>query len=189
MEATAAATSDSVSPPGGLTLEGLVDAYGDGVLQLAYFYVKDRSLAEDIFQEVFTRVYLNLHRFRGESSPRTWIYRIAMNLCRDKLRSPALRRVVLLGSDLLAAVGTPEEETAEEEALAAVDRTVLLDAVTALPLEYRDVILLYYYEEMDTREVAQTLGLTEGTIRSRLHRARAKLKRLLTEGGAYDDRG
>ncbi|HEY3367627.1 MAG TPA: sigma-70 family RNA polymerase sigma factor [Symbiobacteriaceae bacterium] len=169
-----------------LTLERLVDAYGDGILQLAYLQVKDRDLAEDIFQEVFTRVYLNLHKFRGDSSPRTWMYRITINLCRDRLRSPALRRVLLLGEDFLGV--SPEPDDVEDTALAAADKAVLLAAVTDLPPEYREVVLLYYYEEMDTREVAETLALSEGTVRSRLHRARAKLRTALSEGGFGHDR-
>lgn len=163
-------------------LEQLVDAYGDGVLQLAYFYVRDRDLAEDIFQEVFTRVYTHLDRFRGESSPRTWIYRIAVNLCRDKLRSWSLRRVLLLGEEALFGAAPPSPD-AVDEVLKQADREELLRAVMELPVEYREVVLLYYYEEMDVREVAATLGLSEGTVRSRLHRARAKLRAMLTEGG------
>lgn len=170
-------------------LEQLVDAYGDGVLQLAYFYVKDRSLAEDIFQEVFTKVYFGLHTFRGESSPRTWIYRIAVNLCHDKLRSWSMRRVLLIGEDFFSKLPLlPTEVDAVERVLAEADRQVLLENVMALPVEYREVVTQYYYEEMDTREVAMALGLSEGTVRSRLHRARARLKAMLTEGGYSRDR-
>ncbi|MDF2629203.1 MAG: polymerase subunit sigma [Symbiobacteriaceae bacterium] len=166
------------------TLEHLVEAYGDGVLQLAYFYVKDRSLAEDIFQEVFTKVFFGLHTFRGQSSPKTWIYRIAINLCHDKLRSWSMRRVLLIGEDFFSNLPLlPTEVDAVERVLAEADRQVLLETVMALPVEYREVITLYYYEEMDTREVAQALGLSEGTVRSRLHRARARLKALLLNGG------
>jgi RNA polymerase sigma-70 factor (ECF subfamily) len=170
------------------TLEQLVDAYGDGILHLAYFYLKDRSLAEDVFQEVFTRVYLQLHTFRGQSSPKTWIYRIAVNLCHDKLRSFSMKRIFLFGKDLLEATPLlPTELDAMETALANADKQALMDAVLALPTEYREVILLYYYEEMDTREVAEALKLSEGTVRSRLHRARARLKAALTEGGFTHD--
>lgn len=170
-------------------LEQLVDHYGDGILQLAYFYLKDRGLAEDIFQEVFTRVYTQLHTFRGESSPKTWIYRITVNLCHDKLRSWNMRRVLLVGQDLLAGLPPlPTEVDAVERVLAEADRQVLLAKVTELPVEYREVILLYYYAELDTREVARTLGLSEGTVRSRLHRARGRLKAMLTEGGYTHDR-
>lgn len=167
------------------TLEQLVDAYGDGVLQLAYLYVKDRGLAEDIFQEVFTKVYTRLDQFRGESSVKTWIYRITVNLCRDKLRAWSLRRVLLLGEEALLRDPGPD---IAEEALAAVDRAALLRLVMQLRVEYREAVLLYYFEEMDSTEVARALGLSEGTVRSRLFRARAKLKQMLVEGGFVDER-
>ena len=168
------------------TLERLMDAYGDGILHLAYFYLKDRDLAEDAFQEVFTRAYLQLHTFRGESSPRTWLYRIAVNLCRDKLRSFSMRRIALLGERVIDAAMPVGSDTADE-VLEQADRAELLAVVMELPLEYREVVLLYYYEEMESREVAVALGLSEGTVRSRLHRARARLKAMLTEGGYRRD--
>lgn len=184
MEATLAGTAALDLTDRERALEQLVDAYGDGVLHLAYFYLKDRGLAEDIFQEVFTRVYTQLHTFRGESSPKTWVYRIAVNRCHDKLRSWNMRRVLLVGQDLLSSLPLlPTEVDAVERVLAEADRQVLLQKVMELTVEYREVILLYYYEEMDTREIAQALRLSEGTVRSRLHRARARLKAMLTEGG------
>jgi RNA polymerase sigma-70 factor (ECF subfamily) len=163
-------------------LEGLVEAHGDAILRLAYFHLKDRDLAEDVFQETFTKVYLQWHTFRGDSSPRTWIYRIAVNLCRDKLRSWTARKVSLLGEQVIDALHPPEPDSAEE-VLRRADRSALLQAVMALPAEYREVIHLYYYEEMDVTEVATTLGLSGGTVRSRLFRARARLKTMLMEGG------
>lgn len=182
MEAAMASERAAITAGADLTLEQLVQDHGDGVLQLAYFYLKDRSLAEDLFQEVFTRVYTQLPKFRGESSPRTWIYRITVNLCRDKLRSWSFRKISFLGEEILGALTPPQADT-QEEAIALADKAALLAAVMRLGVEYREVVLLYYYEEMDSREVAQALALSEGTVRSRLHRARAKLKVLLTEGG------
>ncbi|HYG57907.1 MAG TPA: sigma-70 family RNA polymerase sigma factor [Symbiobacteriaceae bacterium] len=163
-------------------LQRLVEAHGNTVLHLAYMYLKDRDLAEDVFQEVFTRVYLQLHTFRGEASPKTWICRITVNLCRDKLRSWTARRVLLMGEDLLRSMAGGAEET-EDAVLAEADRGAVMEAIMRLPMEYREAVLLYYYEEMDTKEVATALGLSEGTLRSRLHRARARLKALLMEGG------
>ncbi len=169
----------------GLSLEGLIEAYGDGVLQLAYFYTQDRGAAEDLFQEVFTRVYVNLGRFRGQASPKTWIYRITVNLCRDRFRSGAVRRVLLVGEEILGVL-LPPHPPVEDVILAEVEKGALLDAIMALRLEFREVVLLYYYEEMETPEVARVLGLSEGTVRSRLYRARAKLKEML-KGEAEDE--
>lgn len=140
-------------------------------------------MAEDIFQEVFTKVYIALPRFRGEASPRTWIYRIAINQCRDRLRAWSVRNVLLLGENLLTL--TPHQDETEDHALAAVDREALLQAIMRLPLAFREVVVLYYYEQMDVREAAQALGLSVGTVKSRLHRARLQLREMLAEGGFY----
>lgn len=180
---TAAETARAAPDAG--SLEEWVDRYGDSVLQLAYLYLKDRDLAEDVFQEVFLRVHTRRHTFRGESSPRTWLYRITVNLCRDKLRSWALRRLVMAGEELIALVAPPEPDV-QDQVLADADRSALLEAVMALPVEYREVVLLYYYEELETAEVAEALSLSQGTVRSRLHRARARLKAML-EGGIGRD--
>jgi RNA polymerase sigma-70 factor (ECF subfamily) len=164
-----------------ISLEELVDEYGDHVLQLAYLYLKDRHLAEDVFQEVFTRVYTKAHTFRGEANPKTWIYRITINLCRDRLRSWALRRLVVAGEGLISLLAPPAPDV-EEVVLAQADRSALMEAIMALPVEFREVVLLYYYEEMETPEVAAALGLSPGTVRSRLCRARARLKAMLERG-------
>lgn len=176
---------ESVRASAGLSVDELVEEYGDSVLQLAYLYLKDRDLAEDVFQEVFTRVHTRGRTFRGEASPKTWLYRITVNCCRDKLRSGALRRLVLAGEELIAALAPPEPAV-EEQVLAQADRSALMEAVLSLPVEYREVVLLYYYEEMGTAEVAAALGLSPGTVRSRLFRARARLKEML-EGGTGDE--
>lgn len=163
-------------------LERLVDAHGDDVLRLAFLYLRDRTQAEDLFQEVFLRAYTHADSFRGEAHPRTWLYRITINLCRDRLRSAGFRRLVVIGDDAVASLLPPVSNT-EEEALAEFDREELLGAVLRLPPEFREVILLYYINEMDVREVAAALDLTEGTVKSRLHRARLKLRSMLQEGG------
>lgn len=164
------------------TIETWVRDYGDSVLKLAYLYLKDRHLAEDVFQDVFTRAYLGLDRFRGESSPKTWLYRITVNLCRDRLGAWNARKVLLLGEDLIAATLGSRDDT-EAQAFSSVDAELLLALIQKLPLEFREVVLLAYYEDMELAEVAEALGLPGGTVRSRLYRARQKLKSMLDEEG------
>jgi RNA polymerase sigma factor (sigma-70 family) len=164
------------------TIEVWVADYGDSVLRLAHLYLKDRYLAEDVFQDVFTRAYLNLDRFRGQSSPKTWLYRITVNLCRDRLGAWNARKVLLLGEDLLSAARSIGADT-EEEAFETVDAEILLNTVLKLPIEFREVLMLAYYEGMDLREVADALNIPSGTVRSRLFRARQRLKQLLEEEG------
>lgn len=169
-------------------LEQLMIEYGDKVLHLAYFYLKDRHLAEDIAQETFIRVFRNWDKFRGDCAVSTWIYRIAANLCRDRLRSRAWRSLVFNWD-------TPEpRETDADLGEKVADRSVhekVTDAVMALPQHYREVIALFYYQELSVGEIAEMLQESPGTIKSRLHRARLLLKdRIpveLGEGGRGDE--
>ncbi|UFJ43303.1 sigma-70 family RNA polymerase sigma factor [Brevibacillus humidisoli] len=152
--------------------------YGTRVLRLVYLFVKDRSIAEDITQDVFVKVYRHLPEFRHESSIHTWIYRIAVNECKGYLRSWDFRKIVPT-SKIQQESGT----TVEAEALGNLDRADVTRVVMSLPYRHRQVIVLYYYSELSIAEVSAVLGLSEGTIRTRLHRARQKVKELLIEEG------
>ena len=129
---------------------------------------------EDAAQETFLRAWRAYGSFRGGSSERTWLTAIAANVCRNLLRAPWERRRVDLS--LL------EERPAEEPA--APDDTVLR-AVLSLPAKYRQVVVLYYYRECSTGEIAEMLGLPQGTVSVRLKRARERLRPMLKEW--YED--
>ncbi len=157
-----------------MTIEQIIDAYGDGVLRLCLLYLGDRQLAEDAFQITMTKAWKQLHTFRGESGVKTWISRIAANTCRDTLRSGWFR--LLRRSEpeeRLFAAAAPDDSQARE----------LRSLVLALPGKYREVIVLYYYEDMKVREIAQLLGMPAASVGTRLQRARAMLK-IELEGGA-----
>jgi RNA polymerase sigma-70 factor (ECF subfamily) len=165
-------------------LEQLMRDYGTRVMHLAYFYVKDRYLAEDIAQEVFIKAYRNLDSFRGDSSAYTWLYRITVNACRDKTRSAWWRRLVPTDDQRVLADGMVSGEPAPEEAaLGTLDREELMDVVMKLPEHYREVVVLFYYEDMSTAQIAEVTGQNESTVKTRLFRARQQLKALLEQKG------
>lgn len=149
--------------------------YGDGILRQCFLFLGDREQAEDAAQETFVRAWRGYGDFQGEASERTWLTAIAANVCRNILRSPWNRRRV----DLAFLEDRPV--TAEEP-----DDTVLR-AVLSLPAKYRQVVVLYYYRECSTGEIADMLELPQGTVSVRLKRARERLKPVLKEwyyGGA-----
>ncbi|MGI9860468.1 sigma-70 family RNA polymerase sigma factor [Moorella naiadis] len=158
-----------------MELEQLIDQYGNSIMHLAYFYVKDRGIAEDITQETFYRAYKKLATFRGDSDVKTWLQRIAINLCKDYLRSWSWRKLWVMGEEFWGGLKAPHADPSQQ-VLARDEKRALVEGILQLPIKYREVIVLYYYEEQSTVAIARILNINEGTVRSRLHRARLLLK-------------
>lgn len=164
-------------------IEALIRQYGNDVLRTAYMYVKDIHSAEDIFQDVFIKVNQKLSTFEGNSSIKTWIIRITINTCKDYLKSAWNRRVVpMMEYQEDAIVSTSDYDDIEKQDT----KELIKNAVLSLPDKYKDVVLCIYYQEMSLIETAKLLDLPEGTIKSRLSRAREKLKSVL-EGRVSDE--
>lgn len=154
--------------------ERIYSEYADDVLRMAYFYLADRHKAEDVCQDVFVKLFTRAEEIEP-GREKAWLLRVTVNLCRDTWRGAWLKRVVL-GSPALEVVPAQEDEVEAREEKAAVMR-----AVHRLPAAFRETILLHYYQGLGISEIAETLGLPEGTVSSRLSRARRKLEGLLKE--------
>lgn len=156
-------------------LEALMQTYGTQVKRLCCLYLKDMSLAEDAAQETFIKAWRSLETFRGGCSERTWLMHIAVNTCRDVLRSAWFRRLDrrVTPEELPMSSPAPEEPT-------------LAEAIMRLPVREREVILLRYYEQLPADEIAQLLHVPLNTVRSRLARGKKKL-RLMLEGWCSDE--
>ena len=154
-------------------IETLMRKHGNEVLRTAYSYVKDKFTAEDIFQEVFIKVYKNLENFRDESDIKTWIIRITINTAKDYLKSAYSRKVVPMmefKEDQLVS-DNDFEEIENRDRDEQVKKTVM-----SLPEQYREVLLCVYYHDMSVADTAKSLGIAEGTVKSRLSRARDMMK-------------
>lgn len=156
-------------------MQQLIEDYGDSMLRVCFLYLRDMHLAEDALQEAFIKIYQNWSNFRGECSEKTWITRVVINVCRSQLRSTWLKRVTL--SSRL------EDESCDNAVLA--DDTVLKE-ISKLKPKYKEVILLFYYQEMKAKEIAAAFDLSESTVSVRLGRAREQLKKQL-KGWYFDD--
>ncbi len=153
----------------------LVENYQHSLLRISYFYLKDRTLAEDAVQETFIKAYKNLPLFRGECSEKTWLTHILINTCRDMNRSAWLTHLnrQVQPEDVKAAVSPPQEEN-----------TALSDALWHLPRKYREVILLYYYQDMSMQEIAQALHTSVSTVSRRIRTACSRLYSDMRKEGA-----
>lgn len=172
---------DTLQPTADAAFEQIMQEYGTRVLRLVTFLVKDHSLAEDITQEVFVKVYRHLPRFRGESTVHTWLYRIAVNECKGHLRSWSFRNILPCSW-----IRQDGELSTEHLVLDQAERDQLVTEVLQLPPLYRQVIVLHYYADLTISEVASVLAVSEGTVRTRLHRARQRLKQSLAEGSEWE---
>lgn len=159
-------------------LDYLIRRFGSHVMKTAYYYMRDRHYAEDIFQEVFCRVYVNLDKFRKSSSYFTWIFKITINLCRDYKTSAYMRRVFTRPGSVIENTACTDAKLFEY-----AEGGEVFGRVMNLPLKYRTVIALYYFEDLSAAEISGMLGISENLVRVRLNRGRNILKEVLTKEG------
>ena len=148
----------------------MIGEHQTALLRLCYLYLHDVHLAEDAVQETFIKAYRTLDTFRGASSEKTWLTRIAMRTCCDMRRSFWFRRM----DRRITPEMLPDRASEAEE-----DESALTLALMNLPRKEREVILLYYYQDMNMTDIADALGLTQPTVSYRLRRAREKLRQEL----------
>lgn len=165
----------------------LVSEHQRMVYQLALHLLADRDEALDLSQEVFLRVFRTIHRFRGQSALRTWIYRIVINQARNRQRSWRRRHradQVSLDDHLQhhGEAGMTEEVTTPERVLAQKELASQIEAaLDDLPFDQRTAIVLREIDGLSYDEIAFSLGVAVGTVKSRLTRARQALREHLRE--------
>ena len=155
--------------------EELYRQYANDVLRVSYFYLGDRHQAEDVTQDVFVRLLTNAPELEP-GKEKAWLLKVALNRCRDVWRAAWVKRVVL-GSPAMELAPAPDHMDDR------LERQELLSAIHKLPSDFRDVILLHYYQGYGIAEMAEMLHVPDGTISSRLSRGRKKLEEILKERG------
>lgn len=154
-------------------LEDLMTAYGNDVWNYAFSITRKWEMADDITQDVFIKAYRNLFSFRNESSVKTWLLAITRNTALDYRKSAFFRKVTLV--DFIGTQAQGTDRSAESEAIENLAVTDLWKKVLQLPVKYREVLILFAHYQLSMREMAQVLGVSEGTVKSRLHHARNKI--------------
>ncbi|EDL64465.1 RNA polymerase sigma factor SigW [Bacillus sp. SG-1] len=162
----------------------VIELYKDKVFQICFRMLGNRHEAEDVAQEAFIRAYVNIHTFNQKRKFSTWLYRIATNLCIDRIRKKKPdyyldaevkgTEGLTMYSHVAAEGQLPEEEVEEMELQAEIQRQIL-----KLPDKYRSVIVLKYIEELSLQEISEILDLPLGTVKTRIHRGREALRKQL----------
>jgi RNA polymerase sigma-70 factor (ECF subfamily) len=173
----------------------LVDRHKNQVFNLLYRMIANRAEAEDLAQEVFITVFKSIDQFRGESKLSTWIYRVAVNHCKNRIKYLSRRhekkhgelddvaegKSAAQGGEPIASGGSAQAQ-APDLVLEGMEREVMVQrAIADLDEEHRVVVVLRDIEELSYEEIVEITGLPEGTVKSRLHRARLALKEKLAK--------
>ncbi len=173
-------------------LEALMERYAPRVYRLAYGITRNQADAEEVVQDVFLNLFRKIDSFEGRSALGTWIYRVAANQALIKQRGKRFEVEVALEEQLPTFLADGHRAgdrdwvladwspSPEAELLSAETQAVLKRAIDALPDHYRAVLVLRDVEELSNDEVAETLGESVPTVKSRLHRARMALREQLT---------
>lgn len=160
----------------------IIDQYSDMLFKIAYLRLKSVQDAEDVIQEVFYQYLKRTEGFSDGEHEKAWLIRVTLNACHKVWRSAWSRHRsdedVVLYENFADDSSQPGPE---ENLVAAVESRMLLEAVGTLPAKYRDVIHLFYYEEMSVREIAVATGRKESTVTSQLTRGRELLRKILKE--------
>ncbi len=152
-------------------MEQFVRDYGDTVFRICFLCLKDYQLAEDAAQETFLRALISYETFEHQSSVKTWLVRIAVNCCRNIIRTRWFR---------LVCSGIEEGREGSENSIEEwIERISISDAIRELAGNDREIILLFYYQGLSLKEIAAALGISENAANQRLYRARKRLKKIL----------
>ena len=172
----------------------LVSIHRDRVYNITFRMLGNRAEAEDVAQEVFITVFKTIHTFREESKFSTWLYRVAVNHCKNRIKYLSRRQdrnkdeldETTRGSESSSgngAIGSPPPSAPDRALEGAQMEKLLQEAIATLDDEQRTVVVLRDIEDLSIEEICEITGLPDGTVKSRLHRARLVLRKKLQRQG------
>ncbi|MDC2863540.1 sigma-70 family RNA polymerase sigma factor [Bacillus sp. BP-3] len=160
-------------------IDEIMNKYGQEILQLVYSYVNNKEVSEDLTQDIFVKCYKSLHTYKGKSKLRTWLWKIAINHCKDYIKSWYNKKVIVAENE--STYTGVQKESVEQKVIQNDEDRRLASAVMNLPIKYREVIYLFYFEELPIKDIAMVIEVKENTIKTRLKRAKELLKKRLEE--------
>lgn len=156
--------------------EQIYKEHATGIQRMCFLYLGDLQMAEDAMQETFIKVFRYYDNFQRKSSIKTWITRIAINVCKDMLAEKKEKHYYSMTDEEFTA---QIEENSHADGLSVYrqieEKMVLTAAINGLEEKYKDVVVLFYYQELSTKEIAQIMEIPRTTVEFRLKRARIML--------------
>ncbi len=156
--------------------------YGEYLTRTAFLLLKDYQLSQEIVQDTFLNAFQKIHQLENPDRLKAWLTTILLNHCRSIMRKAALKNVFPSSNDKLEN-SIDSNPTPEDNILGTERNLVLAHAIQQLPYKYREVIILYYYNDLAIAEISHLTKIKESTIKSRLKRGRNSLKGVLTSTG------
>jgi RNA polymerase sigma-70 factor (ECF subfamily) len=160
-------------------------SYRQKVYRTAFLILRDYQQAEDVVQETFMQVYLKLNKLSNPMAFKKWLYRITMNSCMEVMRKRKKNSLETPEDDLDAGTekmavdfNLPESKLIQKE-----QQMKIMECISKLSIKHRTVLILYYYNDFDVKEIAEIIGSTEGTVKSRLFYGRKLLREVLKAEG------
>ena len=170
--------------------ESLLTPLEGRIWRICWHYTGEREAASDCAQETMLKIWRSLDSYRGDCAFETWAYRIAANCCLDAIRKTKRDRSESIEPLREAGFDPPDPEPGTEEKVIAADRRQRLrEGIAQLPEDQREALVMTQLEGISYEDAAVRLGVSEGTVKSRVSRAKAKLQEWLAEGGELSPPG
>lgn len=170
--------------------EQLITPLEQLIWRICWHYTGNRESAEDCGQETMIRIWRSLDSYRGDCALESWVYRIAANCCLDAMRKAKRDRSQSIEPLREAGFDPPDPEPGTEEKVIAADRRQRLrEGIAQLPEDQREALVMTQLERVSYEDAAARLGVSEGTVKSRVNRAKAKLQEWMAEGGELSPPG
>lgn len=178
MEKTTASDRHTIMEAEQKLLSKLMNDYGPELKRIAYLYINDVAESEDIIQEVFISCYQHLASFRNEADHKTWLIRITINKCKDHRRLWSIRNLVYKPLNQII----NKNASADTRHMKTEASSEVIEQLSKLSPKYREVLILYYYQELTMLEISEVLGISVNTVKSRLLRGKEAMKARLERG-------
>ena len=163
----------------GMSYEEVIEKYSDHITRMCVVWTQNEEAAKDCFQNTFIKLYKSSKNFNDSEHLKAWLLKVARNECNDYHKSFWNRNVsVGLDKEKLENVHKDSGNSMRELQYDS-DTEILINALRRIPLKYREILVLYYYQEYTTKEISDILQLSVNTVKSRLQRGREKLAKIL----------